>query len=180
MTRAMLLASLLWPAGLAAHDGPPFPIVSDRTTGPYTISVWTDPDATDDGSAGGQFWVTIERGDGGDVLAPHTSASVSIRPLDRPGAEVTARTDPVRGNVNNQFAALVMDREGPFAVRVMVDGPLGPATVDATVDATYDLRPPAYMIAWYLMPFVIVAGLWARLLARRRSVPEGRRPSTSI
>src|SRR5688572_26800254 len=29
-----------------AHDGPPFPILSDHTTGPYLISIWTDPDTT--------------------------------------------------------------------------------------------------------------------------------------
>ena len=28
------------------HAGPPFPIVEDRSVGPYTVSIWTDPDAT--------------------------------------------------------------------------------------------------------------------------------------
>ena len=27
-----------------AHSGPPFPIVSNQTSGAYTVSVWTDPD----------------------------------------------------------------------------------------------------------------------------------------
>jgi hypothetical protein len=44
---------------LRAHAGPPFPIVTDAVRGPYTISIWTDPDATDDGSSGGQFWVVL-------------------------------------------------------------------------------------------------------------------------
>ena len=58
---ATLAAVLLLAASLAeAHDGPPFPIVSDHVAGPYRISVWTDPDATDDGSPGGQFWVIVE------------------------------------------------------------------------------------------------------------------------
>ena len=29
-----------------AHSGPPFPIVSNQTSGAYTVSVWTDPDST--------------------------------------------------------------------------------------------------------------------------------------
>jgi len=32
-----------------AHSGPPFPIVTDVVRAPYTISIWTDPDTTDDG-----------------------------------------------------------------------------------------------------------------------------------
>jgi hypothetical protein len=63
----------------------------------------------------------------------------------------------------------VLDHEGPFAVHVDVEGPLGRAGVDARVDATYDLRPAPYMLAWYLGPFVIVGILWTRLLLRRRA-----------
>ena len=48
-----------------------------------------------------------------------------------------------------------MDHEGPYEVRVDVDGPLGPAAIDSRVDATYDLRPPPYMLAWYLVPFLL-------------------------
>lgn len=166
---AAAVAIWLWAAPLAAHDGPPFPIVSDRRAGPYVLSVWTDPDATDDGTPGGQFWVTIERSGGGAAPPGDTNARISVRPLSRGGAELTAAAEPVRGDVTNQFAALVMDHEGPFAVQVAVDGPLGAAAVTASVDATYDLRPPAYMLLLYVMPFVAVGLLWARLLVRRRS-----------
>ena len=61
-----------------------------------------------------------------------------------------------------------MDHEGRFAVRVTVDGPLGTATVEATTDATYDVRPPRALLAVYLAPFLVVGLLWGRLLIRRR------------
>ena len=50
---AAALALILGAGGTraAAHDGPPYPIVSERLAGPYEVSIWTDPDATDDGSA---------------------------------------------------------------------------------------------------------------------------------
>jgi hypothetical protein len=62
-----------------------------------------------------------------------------------------------------------MDREGPFAVRVDIDGPLGAATVTASVEATYDLRPQRWLFGLYLLPFVLAGLLWGRLLIRRRS-----------
>jgi hypothetical protein len=173
MTRtavAMVAAiAAMHPGGLLAHDGPPFPIISDKVAGPYRVSVWTDPDTTDDGTPGGQFWVRMEPAGEPDALPNLTRATVVLRPLDREGAEVRASATPVRGDLTNQFAALVMDHEGRFAVRVTIDGPLGAAALDAETTATYDLRPPPYLIAVYVLPFVLVGLLWGRLVMRRRT-----------
>lgn len=167
-TAACAVTVTLSIAFVRAHDGPPFPILSDHTSGPYLISIWTDPDTTDDGSAGGQFWVRLHRADGAGAVPPETRATVTIRPAQRDGSERRASASPVRGDVSNQFAALVMDHEGRFAVRVMVEGPLGVATADAVTDATYDLRPPRPLLVVYAVPFVLVGLLWGRLLIRRR------------
>jgi hypothetical protein len=158
---------------VGAHAGPPFAILSDQTVGPYVVSIWTDPDTTDDGSPGGQFWVRLEPAAREDALPPHTRVTVAIRALGRTGPALTSTASPVRGDVTNQFAALVMDHEGRFAVHVAVDGPLGAATVDAEVDATYDLRPAPYLLVLYLVPFVLVGLLWGRLLIRRRAGGSG-------
>jgi len=151
-----------------AHRGPPFPIVPSRSAGPYDVSVWTDPDSTDDGSAGGQFWVTVRPSNAAMPLPADTRVDVAIRPLDRPGPTNASRAEPVAGDASRRFAALVMDHEGRFHVRVTIDGPLGPAEVEAEVEATYDLRPPPVLIAVYLIPFVLVGFLWLKLLLRRR------------
>ena len=152
----------------SAHDGPPFPIISDQVAGPYLVSIWTDPDTTDDGSPGGQFWVRVHAARTDATLPEPTRATVTITPLDRPGRETTASASPVRGDVTNQFAAVVMDHEGRFAVHVAIEGPLGATAVDAAVDATYDMRPPPFLLFLYLVPFVLVGLLWGRLLLRRR------------
>ena len=149
-----------------AHDGPPFPILSNHASGPYVVSIWTDPDTTDDGSARGQFWVRVHAASGG-ALPRETRATVTIKPVGRSGAERTAPASAVRGDLTNQFAALVMDHEGRFAVHVAIAGPLGPATADAEVDATYDVRPPPSLIVVYLVPFVLIGLLWGSLLMRR-------------
>lgn len=151
-----------------AHSGPPFPIVSDRITGAYRISIWTDPDTTDDGKPAGQFWVTLDPASGTGSVPDNTRATVTIWPLDREGPTRTGRTDPVAGSSARQFVAVLMDHEGPFGVRVTVDGPLGRAEIDSHVDATYDLRPAPAMLAVYLFPFVAIGALWVKVLLRRR------------
>ena len=173
-----VLASLLWlltghAATLVAHDGPPFPIVSDQRAGAYVVSIWTDPDATDDGSAGGQFWVQMQLAGSDASLPAATRATLGVRPVVRTAPMMSVRAEPVRGDVTNQFAAVVMDHEGRFAVEVSIDGPAGPATVRAEVDATYDLRPPPVLLVVYALPFVLAGGLWMRLLMKRRA-PDGR------
>lgn len=169
--RLRLTTVIVFAASLTghAHDGPPFPILSDHVAGPYIVSIWTDPDTTDDGSPGGQFWVRVQ-GAGKSAVPPVSRATVTIRPLDRTGPERSAEASPVRGDASNQFAALVMDHEGRFAVRVAIDGPLGRAAVDAAVDATYDTRPAPALLVLYVVPFVLVGLLWGRLLARRRTL----------
>jgi hypothetical protein len=74
----------------------------------------------------------------------------------------------VNGAVTNQFVALLLDHEGPFAVQVAVDGPLGHVEVESQVNATYDLRPAPGLIALYLFPFLAVGVLWVKVLLRRR------------
>jgi hypothetical protein len=168
-TVPLTLAVLLFSGDdVRAHSGPPFPIVSNRVNGAYSISIWTDPDTTDDGRPAGQFWVMVDPADSKNAVPAGTSASVAIHPLDRQGPTMSGRAEPVNGTVGRQFVALLMDHEGPFAVRVTVDGPLGRADIESKVDATYDLRPARGLIALYLFPFVAVGALWAKALLRRR------------
>ena len=156
------------PRVVAAHSGPPFPIVSNRIAGAYDVSIWTDPDATDDGSAAGQFWVVLRTVNSGVALPPDTRVTVSVRPLDRPGPAQTARATTADGKLSRQFVLLVMDHEGPFAVGATIEGPLGAVTVESTVNATYDLRPPPLLLGVYVMPFLLAGALWVKLLVSRR------------
>jgi hypothetical protein len=175
MTRRATAVALLATVGLLlggrdihAHSGPPFPILSNRIIGAYDISIWTDPDTTDDGKPGGQFWIVLEGADRATTIPAGTEASVSIRPLDRQGPTLTGRAGPVKGALTNQFVALLMDHEGPFGVHVTINGPLGRAEVESEVNATYDLRPARGLIALYLFPFLAIGVLWVKVLLRRR------------
>ncbi len=162
-----VLVLAMTPTGAFAHEGPPFPIVSDRAAGPYVVSIWTDPDTTDDGTPGGQFWVVLHGADGARVPAD-TRATVSIAPSGREGPAQAGRAEPVDGDLSRQFIALLMDHEGPYDVQVAVDGPLGPVTIEADVEATYDARPAPALLILYAAPFVLIGALWIKVLLRRR------------
>ncbi|HEY7442223.1 MAG TPA: hypothetical protein VH701_07380 [Vicinamibacterales bacterium] len=163
------IVCLLMVGDLDAHSGPPFPVVSNRIAGQYDVSIWTDPDATDDGSAAGQFWVVLRPIRKGTELPPDTRVNVEVWPLDRAGAVQRGTAAPVARAVARQFAALVMDHEGRFGVRALIDGPLGSANVEAEVAATYDLRPQPILLVLYVLPFLMVGFLWVKLLVRRRA-----------
>ena len=172
-----LIAVAAFQVMAGAHSGPPFPILSDRVAGPYKISIWTDPDATDDRTAAGQFWVMLQpaRPEGGRTIPAATRVAVSITPTDRQGPERSASAAPVNADASRQFVALLMDHEGPFAVRVRVDGPLGRAEVQAATDATYDLRPRPILTVLFVLPFLLVGFVWGKLLIRRRMHRQGGR-----
>ena len=162
-----------WPR-LEAHSGPPFPIVQDRIVGAYKVSIWTDPDATDDQTAAGKFWITVQPSGRGAAVPDPTEVQVSIKPLDRAGAERAGRAEPLNGDVQRQFVALVMDHEGRYGVRVTIDGPLGLGDVEGQADATYDLRPRPILTLLFVAPFLLVGFIWGKLLITRRMSARGR------
>jgi hypothetical protein len=165
---AILMIVATGMVAVQAHSGPPFPILSDQIAGAYQISVWADPDATDDRSAAGKFWVMLQTRPGGPPIPAGTQVSVAITALDRAGAAQAGRAEPVNHDTARRFVALLMDHEGPFKVSVSVDGPLGPAMVEAATEATYDLRPRPTLIAVFILPFVLVGFVWGKLLIKRR------------
>jgi len=158
---------LVWPAALHAHSGPAFPIVTTRVVGPYELSVWADPDATRDQTAGGQFWVNVKTAAGSAVPAD-TRARVSVSPAEGSGSILSGTTRPEKGDLSRQFVALVLDREGRFRVDVEVNGSLGLAKVDAVVDATAEGGGPGPLAFIYAAPFILVALLAIRFRLRQR------------
>ena len=97
-----------------AHSGPPFPIVEDRIVGAYQVSLWADPDATDDQSAAGKFWVMLRATRSGQVIPAGTDVQVRIRPLDRAGGERLALAEPIAGDgaiMNENVLAVILGDE---------------------------------------------------------------------
>jgi hypothetical protein len=160
---AALSLALVTPNTLA-HEGPPFPVAVDQHAGPYTISVWTDPDV-----GTGTFFIVFDppvRDASG-----HMRVFVQVRPTTGrlPSARYEARLQP-----DATFRAEVpFDREERWTVRVDVNGARGEGTLSFGVDVT----PPGYGrwdLVIYLAPFVLLGGLWIAVSMKRRRLIAAR------
>jgi hypothetical protein len=135
--------------------------------GAYRLSVWTDPDVTDDLTPGGQFWVIVH-GTDGSAAGADTLVTVAARPLDRPGTAQRAPAAPQEGAPSRYFAAVVLDHEGQWEIEVLLQGPRGSASATAEVAATYDLRPTPGTLPFLVLPFLLVGFLWVMALRKGR------------
>ena len=156
---ALLLACA---AGAAAHDGPPYAILVDKSLGPCSASVWADPDV-----GTGTFFIILEPRPGVE-LPEEMSVVVAVRPADGHAAETThtAVREDVRGRVQYK-AEVPFDAEGQWGVRVMLRSARGAGELAADVEVT----PPGlgrWDLLLYLMPFAAVGLLWLRAVVARR------------
>lgn len=167
---AAVLATLA-PHPSAAHDGPPYPILVDHQTGPYTMSVWADPDV-----GTGTFYFVFEG------PAPE-EIEVWVQPVDGrlPEEKSLAKKEPGRNQI--RFTATArFDTQEWWRTRFVVRGPAGAGEAETKVEVTPPGLGPIDLLL-YLAPFLAVAFLWINATLRRRRarapVPAPRSPSES-
>jgi hypothetical protein len=151
---------------VSAHEGPPYPILVDRVTGPYRVSVWADPDV-----GTGTFHVYLEPASSVALPDP-CDVQVLVRPADGRLPEAGYPADPRRPQRGSRRfeAKAQFDREGPWNVRFRVSSAAGLAEADTLVAVTPPGQGPFLDFAIYLFPFVAVAFLFLKASLRRRSV----------
>jgi hypothetical protein len=156
-----LLSACSFPA--RAHEGPPYPIIVDKTVGPVVMSVWADPDV-----GIGTFFIILEPPQGG-AIPDDIKVEIAVQPVTGrlPEARHPAAREPLRGRV--QFKAEIpFDAEEMWRVRVLLQTPQGDG--EATTDV--EVTPPGYGrwdLLIYLFPFLLIGLLWLRAFFRRRS-----------
>jgi hypothetical protein len=170
---AFLLALALPGRPARAHQGPPFPILTDKSVGPYVASVWTDPDI-----GTGTFFVVLEAPEGKDLPA-RTAVRIGVQPVSGRLREAvyTAESQPVRSGAR-YYAAIPLDRGEMWRVRVFLDSPQGGGVLTAQVEATPDGTIGPIAIVWYAFPFLAVGFLWLKAALRRKGAPPAPHPST--
>jgi hypothetical protein len=157
-----LALCLVYPVPAKAHNGPPFPIIENRTVGPCVISLWTHPDV-----GTGTFFVLVDPIPGAKI-PDHLRIMIGIQPESGRLPEViyTAERDDTRGQVEYKTSA-EFDRDEFWRVRLVLKTPLGDGEALSRVEAT----PPGYGrwdLLLYLLPFLAVAFLWVWGITRRR------------
>jgi hypothetical protein len=162
----MLWLMLVTPA--SAHNGPPFPIIENRKIGPCTIALWTHPDV-----GTGAFYVFVEPTPGSQV-PEDLKIEIGVQPATGRLPEVfySAKRMKSRGQVQYNAQA-EFDKQELWRVRLVVQSSQGSGEATTQVEVT----PPGFGrwdLLFYLLPFLLVAFLWFRGIARakRRLKPQ--------
>lgn len=154
----------LMPDGIQAHEGPPFPIVSDEKAGPYLVSVWTDPDI-----GTGIFFVILEPA-GDEPPAWPESVRISVVPTSGRLPERTYEADPQDVRYGARFyAEIPFDEQDFWDVRVFIGG-VEEHVITSRVESTPDGTIGPIGLVVYLFPFLAVGFLWLKALRRRKKL----------
>jgi hypothetical protein len=160
---AVVLAVLCAPHA-AAHNGPPFPIITDQRIGPYTVSLWTHPDL-----GTGTFFVLINPPPGG-VVPKDLRIQIGVQPATGrvPEAVYSAWLEDLHGQVEYKAEAQ-FDQQENWKVRLTLASSIGGGEAWSQVVPT-----PAGFGRWdlllYMLPFLGVGFLWFTAIAKRRKL----------
>ena len=161
----LLLAVLILCAGLPAwaHNGPPFPIMEGKKIGPYTVSVWSNPDV-----GTGSFFVIVDAPPI-DQVPDDLKVEVAVQPVSGrlPEAKYGAWREKLRDQV--QYKTTVpFDKQEEWRVRVLLASSIGGGEAQTNVQVT----PPGlgrWDLLLYLLPFLGIGILWFKAAATKRS-----------
>jgi hypothetical protein len=169
--RRCTLSLLLVAQAVIAHNGPPFPIISDRRMGPCVISLWTHPDV-----GLGTFFVIVDPAPG-MTLPKNLKFDIGVAPLT--GRLKEARYGTERDYLNGQLhfnASIPFDKEEMWRINLYLRSSAGNAEATANVMVT----PPGlgrWDLLFFSLPFLGVGFLWFMGMKRRRQ-RRPRRPAT--
>lgn len=159
---AVTLVLSLCAQPVLAHNGPPFPIISDQTVGPVVLSLWTHPDV-----GTGTFFVLINPQPGKE-LPKDLKFSIGIAPVSGRLAEVVYPMWTEKNRTQPEFKNEVQfDQDEMWKVRLILTSADGNAEATAQVEAT----PPGYGrwdLLLFALPFLAVGFLWFKMMTKRR------------
>jgi hypothetical protein len=167
-----LLVVMLAP-GAAAHNGPPFPIITDQRVGPCIISLWTHPDL-----GTGLFFIMVDPLPGG-TIPKDLKVQIGVQPVSGRLAEVvySAWLQDLRGQVEYK-TEVQFDQQENWKVRLILASSAGGGEAISQVVPT-----PAGFGRWdlllYLLPFLGVGFLWVTAITKRRRLRKARAQKAS-
>jgi hypothetical protein len=173
----MTLLALCTALPARAHLGPPYPIMQDRKVGPFTVSVWANPD-----TGLGSFFVVIDPPKGGTVPSD-MKVQVAAQPVSGrlPEKAYGAWREKLRDRV--EFKADVpFDKEEEWRVRILLTSVAGSGEADTNVQVT----PPGlgrWDLLLFALPFIGVGVLWFKAMKtklRQRKAVRRKAPKAAV
>lgn len=161
-----LLALGLLASAPSPHDGPPFPIVVDRTLAHDRLSIWADPDV----GVGTFYFYLDPLAEGSPQPSEGTGIAIAVRPVDGHAPEALFEATPAEASQPYQHIGEVeFDARGPWLVRFVATGPAATEEFELEIDVT----PPGagrIDLLWFLSPFLAVAFLWVKVVLKKREL----------
>jgi hypothetical protein len=156
-----------------AHNGPPFPIITDQRVGPCVISLWTHPDL-----GTGAFWIMVDPPPGGSVPGD-LNIQIGVAPVSGrlPEAMYWAWREKQKGQVQFKSEAQ-FDQDEMWKVRVVLHSSQGTWEAMSQVEAT----PPGFGrwdLLLFALPFAGAGFLWFGLIAKKMGYRK-RNPTVSV
>jgi hypothetical protein len=160
---ATFLALCLVPPA-AAHNGPPFPIITDQRVGPCIISLWTHPDI-----GTGTFFVMVDPPPGGKVPGD-LIVQIGVQPVSGRSPEViySTRIEDLRGQLEYK-TEVQFDQQDFFKIRLILVSSGGGGEALSQVEAT-PMGYGRWDLLLFLLPFLGVGFLWFKIAAKRRQL----------
>jgi hypothetical protein len=160
------LLAMLVAQSAAAHNGPPFPIITDQRVGPCIVSLWAHPDI-----GTGAFYVVVDPLPGGSI-PKDLKIQLGVRPASGRLPEVVywAWLENLRGQVEYK-TEVQFDQQEYWNVRLILASSLGGGQAFSKVEAT----PPGFGrwdLLLYLLPFLGAGFLWFKAITKRHRGPQ--------
>ena len=153
---------LMLTSAASAHNGPPFPIIENQKVGPCIVALWTHPDV-----GTGAFYVFVEPAPGGTIPGD-LKIKIGVQPLTGRLPETFYDAQRVKSRGQVEFnAQAAFDRQELWRVHLVVESSQGKGEATTQVLVT----PPGFGrwdLLFFLLPFLLVAFLWFRGIARVR------------
>ena len=167
--RYVLFVILLARGTAAAHEGPPFAVDEHAAAGPYTLSIWADPDLGE-----GKLYVVVSPAAPAGVTATSLTAWYGPQDKSAPARSLAGRLDPVGGVQGDRFVfEIPFAAPGNWDFELKVRGARGEGS-HAFVLAIPPEGPQKWEIGFFVIPFaalILVFGV-GYLFRRRRAPPS--------
>jgi hypothetical protein len=157
-----------------AHNGPPFPIITEQRVGPCIVSLWIHPDI---GTS--PIFILVDPAPG-ETIPKDLKLQVGVQPVSGRLPEVVYQTTIADQRGQLEYKTDVeFDRQEFWNVRLILQSPAGGGESLAKVEAT-PIGYGRWDLLLFALPFLAVGFLWFKVAVKRRHQHKQRVAQASL